>query len=185
MDNKNRSSEPLYIGNSMYGVFVTGEKLETERVPFENLRVGDVTVILSAERPYVHRIVEIRQDGIVTMGDNNPVPDKILLTPDMKFERVCAAISLGGKRRTVANGKAGMRLFRINRFKRKIRTVSSRLWQVAERFAFWRIHAAGTVVFGSETHYYCGKIIVGRKSADGKIYYHRKWKKLLFKISER
>ena len=182
MDTNSKSSVPLYIGNSMYGVFVTGEKLETERVPFENLRIGDVTVVFSAERPYVHRIVKIRQDGIVTMGDNNPVPDRKLLTADMEFERVVAAVSLKGRRRLIANGEAGMKLFRRNRFKRKIRIALNRFWHIAERFVFWRIKTTAAVVFGSEIHYYCGKIIVGRKSADGKISYHRKWKKLFFKI---
>ena len=71
----------------MKGVFAPGDTLELEAVPFSELRPGDI-VAIDAERPYVHRVIRIEKDRIITQGDNNPHPDEQPLTPDRSFQKV-------------------------------------------------------------------------------------------------
>ena len=66
------------FSNSMVPTFYEGDMLIVVGVDTGNLKVGDVVVFESnvKNHPIIHRIVEIRDDGIVTKGDNNPSIDR-------------------------------------------------------------------------------------------------------------
>lgn len=53
-----------------------------ENVDYSELEEGDIIVYnQSADRKIIHRIIEIREDGITTQGDANPIQDSTVITP--------------------------------------------------------------------------------------------------------
>jgi signal peptidase I len=53
---------------SMYPFFKVGERVTTK--PANKIRVGDI-VIVTRKVPFAHRIIKIKDDEILTKGDNN------------------------------------------------------------------------------------------------------------------
>ncbi len=64
------------FSNSMVPTFYRGDMM----IVFgdKNVKVGDVVVFDSPDRKYpiIHRVYEIKNNGIVTKGDNNPSTDE-------------------------------------------------------------------------------------------------------------
>ncbi|NPB01431.1 MAG: signal peptidase I [Methanopyri archaeon] len=65
------------ISESMYPYYNIGDVLIVEGVPPKDIHVGDVVVykLPGREIPIVHRVVAKGKYGVVTKGDNNPLPD--------------------------------------------------------------------------------------------------------------
>jgi hypothetical protein len=104
---------PFYSGNSMAGTFLPADWLIYETVSFCSLKKGDVLIYDDqTEKRIVHRAVQIKKEGIVTQGDNNPEPDAELLEAEcligkaIRFER-------NGKTHKVWNGRLGLLRARI------------------------------------------------------------------------
>jgi signal peptidase I len=66
-------------GTSMLPTLEEGDMVGVEKVPFSDIRVGDIIVYdppcSNTGQSVIHRVVEIVSGGLVTKGDNNPVPD--------------------------------------------------------------------------------------------------------------
>ena len=64
------------FSNSMVPTFYRGDMMIVYGE--KNIEVGDVVVFDSLDKKYpiIHRIVEIRDGGIITKGDNNPSTDE-------------------------------------------------------------------------------------------------------------
>jgi signal peptidase I len=64
------------FSNSMVPTFYRGDMIIV--YGDKNIKVGDTVVFDSPEKKYpiIHRIYEMRDDGIVTKGDNNPTTDE-------------------------------------------------------------------------------------------------------------
>lgn len=116
-----------YYGTSMTRVFRNGEELLLEPEKYHDLRPGDIVAVLSAAKPYVHRVIRILPDGIVTRGDNNLTPDDHTLQPEDEFYLVTHAISLRHRIRKVANGPLGMAAFYQHQARRICRTLAGRI----------------------------------------------------------
>ena len=170
----------VYTGNSMRGVFVPGEMLELARAAFETLRTGDVVAMFDRNPYVVHRIVEKNADYAVTMGDNNGCPDNLKLTPDADFRLVTGVLPPDGTVRAVAGGETGMRQFRRQQRRRKLR-----------RFARWlasplkslRIPARTETKFRNGTvQWSFGGIPVAARGPSGRTMYLHWSKRLFFRV---
>ncbi len=64
------------FSNSMVPTFYRGDMMIVYGE--KNIEVGDVVVFDSPDKKYpiIHRVVEIRDGGIITKGDNNPSTDE-------------------------------------------------------------------------------------------------------------
>ncbi len=65
------------ISESMYPYYNVGDVLVVVGVPYGEIRRGDVVVYRLPGRsvPIVHRVIAKTPRGVVTKGDNNPLPD--------------------------------------------------------------------------------------------------------------
>jgi hypothetical protein len=104
---------PFYNGNSMAGTFLPADWLIYETVSFCSLKKGDVLIYDDqTEKRIVHRAVQIKKEGIVTQGDNNPEPDAELLEAEcligkaIRYER-------NGRMHKVWNGRLGLQRARV------------------------------------------------------------------------
>ena len=156
--------------------------LRLEAVSFESLRPGDIVAVESAPVPYVHRVIRVNGTEAVTQGDNNAAPDARPLTPGCRFSLVTGAVSFPGVFRPVAGGPQGMRRFRRNQWRRKLRAGAGRVWHRLEPRAFWRIPVRSRTVFRNEMVFDFHGIPVARVSANGSVHYFGSLKRLLFRL---
>jgi hypothetical protein len=162
----------FYTGNSMRGMFVTGECLSLEPAAFDSLRVGDVIAIFDRTPYYVHRVVEIAPGRIVTMGDNNLRPDAAPVTPNSHFRRVVRAHELNGSVRDVLGGEAGMLRFHRQQRRRRLRACVSALLIPFKPLKFLRIPARTETRFRNGTRQWsCAGIPVAAQSPSGTFRY--------------
>ena len=176
---------PVYYGNSMYRVFVPGERLVLENISFGDLLAGDViTVKIPGKRLYVHRVIEKSADQAVTMGDNNDEPDEYIVTAQSDFQLVTAALTSDGTRRIIARGQQGMRDFLIHRRRRKVCQMMRMLFIKCEKLFFWRKVVMEKKLFGSESCYYWKDRVIARRTADGKVIYCSWLDHLRFRLPE-
>jgi hypothetical protein len=87
----------------------------------KGIRPGDVVVIKIPEHAHkiIHRVISVGEEGIRTMGDNNPHPDDCLLSPNQILGSV--AYGYRGKQRfRVPGGPAGLAQMYQVRLKRLI-----------------------------------------------------------------
>ena len=129
----------LCYGGSMAPLFRTGDSLSVEAAALAQIRPGDVVVFRAPQetkdeaetasalvppapatahwppsaaagtRRVVHRVVALREGGLVTRGDANAQPDKGLVTADRLEGRVVAR-ERGGRVRRVHGGRRGLAL---------------------------------------------------------------------------
>ncbi len=97
----------VYQGSSMSSTFQDMDVLYY--TPNKKIRPGDVVVIKipEYEPKIIHRVISIGEKGTRTMGDNNPHPDRWLLSPD----QIIGSVTYGyrGRRRfRVLGGPAGL-----------------------------------------------------------------------------
>lgn len=82
------TSFAIVQSESMEPTINKGDLILFKSVNYEDLEVGDVIVFSAGDgfgesmkgQNIVHRVYEITADGIRTWGDNNPSPDKDLVT---------------------------------------------------------------------------------------------------------
>jgi len=77
----------IYNGASMRPLFKPGDLLCARRIPWEDIKVGDVVIFSSSvrtnsDRYIVHRVISVKHDGLFTQGDNNFVPDGEIVSKD-------------------------------------------------------------------------------------------------------
>ena len=173
----------VYTGNSMRGMFVSGETLGLAETAFETLRTGDVVAIFTRTPHIVHRIVEKNEECAVTMGDNNARPDARKLTPDDAFRLVTDAISTDGTARAVEGGEAGMRQFRRQQRKRKMRRFAAWLSLPLKPLKFLRIPARTETKYRDGTvQWSFGGIPVAARGPSGRTVYLHWSKRLFFRV---
>lgn len=178
---------PFYERYSMKRVFVPGDLLETAPRALEEFVPGDIAVFYPHGKDVpgvVHRVLKCTPEGLITMGDNNPRPDEWIVSADYAPALVVARITPAGKRHTVTCGAAGMRQFRWNQFRRRIRSMLSRgitpFWKVM----FWRKTLKNPVKLADQEQYYVGKKLVARRTAHG-VEYFPFWNKLRYRVEKR
>lgn len=170
----------FYKGDSMRGVFIPGDTLQLEAVPFAELRPGDI-VAIEAERPYVHRVIRIDGARITTQGDNNSAPDPQPLTPEQPFRRVAAAASFDGAPRRFHSGAQGMIDFRKHQRGRRTRAALMRLFTSLERLLFWRFELRRTL-FAKTVGYSRFGVTAAHRSPDGAIRFCNPFFRLIFRL---
>ena len=88
------------VGGQVFTVASTGSMKPTldessvvavEKVPFSELRRGDIVIYRSASgSPVIHRLYEKNGDTWLVLGDNNPAIDREAVGPANLLGRVCA-----------------------------------------------------------------------------------------------
>ena len=109
----------LYTGPSMNPVLFEKDLLDVLPYKNHNPRVGDVICFRNPGQLVVHRVVGIGPEGILTQGDNNPVPDTDLQHPDTILGRVVAA-SRGRMNRNIHGGDYGRIIHRYVRIRKRV-----------------------------------------------------------------
>jgi len=86
------------FSNSMVPTINQGDLAFYEKVPYEQLKVNDIIIFNAPQRkhPLLHRIYNITNDGIITKGDNNPVPNSWIITSDEIVGKVTFWVPLIG-----------------------------------------------------------------------------------------
>ncbi len=104
---------PFYNGSSMLGTFLPADWLKYETASFFSIKQGDVLIFSDqTEKRLVHRVMHIKEEGIVTQGDNNIKIDSELLTPDRLIGKV-THYERHGRKHMVWNGRLGMMRARV------------------------------------------------------------------------
>jgi signal peptidase len=69
----------------------------------DDLKVGDIVTYeqLGEKFTIVHRIMEIKGDGYVIKGDNNPIPDPLTVKRDQIYGKVAFVVPLLGYPRLI------------------------------------------------------------------------------------
>jgi hypothetical protein len=183
-----KKSGVFYYGSSMLRTFVPGETLVLEDKPFEALVPGDVIAVFSNSEDspgVIHRVIYADGAIAVTMGDNNAHPDEDKVNSDSRFMLCTGAVSRNGKLRRIANGRAGMVKFRINRFRRFCRNSAAPVVRKLFPLMFWRISLkeSGRFADGSCSFSF-GNCFVARRTASGIVRYRSDFFKLFFKLPE-
>lgn len=88
------------VGGQVFTIAATGSMKPTidessvvtiEKVPFVELRRGDIVIYQSAAGlPIIHRLYEQQNSGWLVLGDNNGSIDRELVTAQNLVGRVCA-----------------------------------------------------------------------------------------------
>ena len=161
-----------YRGGSMTGTFRPGDRLVIEPVPLADIVAGDVVAFVPptdqvAQPPWVHRVVSVRPDGLVTRGDNNSHADAVLVTAEnlqgrgTRVERKTGLYSVQG-------GRRGRWRARALRARRALRTVIANITRRPYRWLrasglvprLWRpvvVRLVVTTENGPLVKYVCGQ----------------------------
>lgn len=91
----------VQFSDSMAPAIRKGDLVHYEKVPYEQLKIGDVIIfnVPDFQYPLMHRIYNKTDSSVVTKGDNNPASDKGrwgLITPDKIIGRATFVIPLIG-----------------------------------------------------------------------------------------
>ncbi len=169
----------------MLRVFSPGDLVETDdTVPFDELQVGDIIIFPSqhdSEKRIIHRIIRKTGGALMTMGDNNPAPDKELVTAAQMPKLAVARILPSGRRMPLARGTSGILQFRINRCRHWAASAMRCVGILLEPLMFWRIKLTETRQFGDSTFYYVGRRAIAKKTDNGARFLKSYWR-LLYKV---
>ena len=105
----------ICVGPSMYPTLRSIDNIITEKYgKIDDIKVGDIIVYPHPDKIFdvVHRIIKIRDDGVITRGDNNNKIDPYVI----KFEDIkgkIIAITRGKRSITITGGRAGYIIHRI------------------------------------------------------------------------
>ena len=107
----------FYRGQSMKRTFRNGDYLYIQEFSLDRLHPGDIVVVHSqaseiAKNHYVHRVVGITEEDLLTCGDNNPGNDIEPVTEKNYIGRV-TCYERNGKIHKVWNGRLGMMRARV------------------------------------------------------------------------
>lgn len=70
------------VSGSMEPVFSTGDFIFVKTTPFENVEAEDIVTFVSNEEIVTHRAIEVNEEGLITQGDANNIPDQAAVTAD-------------------------------------------------------------------------------------------------------
>ena len=101
-------SRAVILSGSMEPSMSIGDLVIVQRE--KEYRVGDIVVFDSGGLSVTHRILEKAQEGFVTKGDANNVPDKELLSENHIIGRVAVVIPMVGKAVLFLKNPAGLML---------------------------------------------------------------------------
>ena len=101
-------SRAVILSGSMEPSMSIGDLVIVHRE--KEYRVGDIVVFDSGGLSVTHRILEKAQEGFVTKGDANNVPDKELLSENHIIGRVAVVIPMVGKAVLFLKNPAGLML---------------------------------------------------------------------------
>jgi len=99
-------SSPVYVvvSKSMVPTLEVGDLVITQSVPFSSIQVGQVIIYIQPDSSggcagltIVHRVVEIRSEGLITQGDDratNPFPDEPSQWPPVPAQCVKGVVVL-------------------------------------------------------------------------------------------
>jgi len=130
----NGATDRIYLcahaGMSMHPGLRTGDLLEIAPYGQRPVKAGDVILFIPPEGapPHVHRVVDVRPEGISTRGDNCSRKDPWLLKTADITGRVTAAWR-GRKRRRIKGGRKG-----------RCRGFLLRSWNVLDRYLTMAAH---------------------------------------------
>ncbi|MEO0797248.1 MAG: signal peptidase I [Verrucomicrobiota bacterium] len=80
-----------HYGNSMLPTLKPGDPIAIDRYyPFSDLQEGDIVVYQHGGMPTVHRLVQRLGSHWMTQGDNNTLPDSLVLTETQYIGKVVA-----------------------------------------------------------------------------------------------
>lgn len=116
-----RQREIICNGPSMKPTLLPGDKIETEKVAFEQLCPGNIIVYNSPENirlNIIHRIIKRDSDGLITRGDNNSKTDSYRVRPEHHPLKVIA-IERDSRRLSIT--KHGIILHHFRLVQRKLR----------------------------------------------------------------
>ena len=116
-----RQHEIICTGPSMKPTLLPGDKIETKKVAFEQLRPGDIIVYNSPENirlNIIHRIIKQDYDGLTTRGDNNSQTDPYRVRPE---HRPLKVIAIERDSRRLSITKHGIILHHFRLGQRKLR----------------------------------------------------------------
>lgn len=105
----------VFTGRSMNPTLAEGDLLTATPYGDEPIKNGDVIYFRSRDRlMVVHRVTSVTEDGVQTMGDDNPAVDPYFIKRDDIAGKVVAA-QRGQKVRKVRGGRGGRLTMRKNR----------------------------------------------------------------------
>jgi signal peptidase I len=100
-----------YYGNSMAGTFKPGDCLTVESAFWENIKPGDIVIFSTMNNEkVVHRVLAIKDEGLITCGDNNFDCDLEPVSPDHLLG-IIKQVERGNKIYYVAGGEIGLLKF--------------------------------------------------------------------------
>jgi len=105
----------ICVGPSMYPTLCSADNIITEKYKRrDDVRVGDIIVYPHPDKAFdiVHRIIKIRDDGVITRGDNNNKIDPYVV----KFEDIkgkIVAITRGKKTINIIGGRTGYIIHKV------------------------------------------------------------------------
>jgi signal peptidase I len=142
-----RPSEIICNGPSMKPTLRPGDKIETGKTAFDELKRGDIIIYNSPDNirlNVIHRIIGRDSDGFITRGDNNSKTDPYRVRPEHRPLKV-VAIERGARRREI--DKHGMLVHRLRMLQKK--------WKIFRRKYLYPVYV---FVADSGIFYPLGKI---------------------------
>ncbi len=173
--------ERIYRGISMFRVFTPGDILTVKPIRAGEARRGDIICFDGIHGETVHRVVRRTATSVVTMGDNNSVPDPEPLGHGDRVWLVTARRDLGGTVHAVPGGRRGHFVFRINRMRRAFRWCFDRLAGVLRRVTIVKYPLRRQVRFSTDVVFYFRNTPVLRRDAAGKETWLSPWYRVVFK----
>lgn len=174
-----KEAQAYYFGNSMKGVFRSGDALELAECAWDDLQIGDIVAVQTPELLYVHRVIRKENGKIITQGDHNPAPDRHCLTAEDVFQKVTGRRDRAGKRFPVSSGCGGMAEFQ--RHQRYLCRVPWR--RRIGAICFWR-RTLLPEMLGDDVWEWCWKgTVIARRSRKIPPHYCRSWYRLFFRLA--
>lgn len=167
----------------MKGTFDPGEKLYCQKCCFDALQTGDIIIFFRKSIHIVHRIIKIANGHITTQGDNNLLPDPWDITPEEKIFQVTHHEPGSGIRLPVRSGEDGMKQFRSNQLKLRLRIFSTPLRKLLMPLMFWRRYPDTCTAYGTQSVFtHNGMPVAVRK--EGITRYSSLKMRILFRLPE-
>ncbi|MDY6972538.1 MAG: hypothetical protein SV775_09440 [Thermodesulfobacteriota bacterium] len=146
-----RNKTRIYKGQSMAGTFRFGDRLIVEHSSVTDIHPGDVVIYRALdhggkEKELVHRVMRMLPKGMVARGDNNPFPDRTLVTESNLEGRVSHA-ERGGKRIPVRGGWPGLVWAFKGHYFRGIRGWAWGIICHIGRMLYFRLRGSGLVAY--------------------------------------
>lgn len=126
----------IYNGPSMAPLFKPGDLLCVQKSVLGNIRLGDIVIInwesdKNNIQYVVHRVISLKQEHLITQGDNNLKPDPQAVTS----ENLVGLVTSFGRQNHVYSVKGGT----IGLFYARLIHARNFIWLLIKRLG-WRIY---------------------------------------------